>query len=252
MTAHDAAGRTLRYAMGSVRGLLHRGAGCIQDVTERREAEERQTLLAREVDHRAKNALAVSQSALRLTPREDSGLYAKAVEGRVSALARAHTILADAEWTGADFRALAEGELEPFQGVPQPAGDAPAVPRVELSGPSFRLRSEAAQPVSMVLHELATNAAKHGALSVPNGVVHLSWAADLEAGLFSVVWSARGGPPLGAEPSRRGFGSRVIEATVRGQLGGAVSRQWREGGLVCTVEVPLGRVAPLETHRRAD
>jgi PAS domain S-box-containing protein len=225
-------------------GVPLRSLAIVQDVTERREAEERQLLLAMEVDHRAKNALAVVQSALRLTPRGDAELYAKAVEGRVSALARAHTLLAEARWTGADLRTLAEGELEPFRDKPQvESAEAPAVPRVELSGPPLRLRPEAAQPFSIVLHELATNAAKHGALSVPGGVVDLSWAVDHQARVLRLTWSERGGPLLKAEPSRRGFGSRVIEATVRGQLGGEVSRRWIEGGLVCTIEIALDRVA---------
>jgi PAS domain S-box-containing protein len=226
-------------------GAPLRSLAIVQDVTERREAEERQLLLAMEVDHRAKNALAVVQSALRLTPRDDAELYAKAVEGRVSALARAHTLLAEARWTGADLRTLAEGELEPFRGKPQVESETPqAVPRVEVSGPPFRLRPEAAQPVSIVLHELATNAAKHGALSVPGGAVDLSWAVDQQARVLRLTWSERGGPPVEAEPSRRGFGSRVIEATVRGQLGGEVSRQWGREGLTCTVEIALPKVTP--------
>ncbi|WP_343897337.1 HWE histidine kinase domain-containing protein, partial [Craurococcus roseus] len=203
------------------------------EVKERRRVEERQTLLARELDHRAKNALAVVQAALRLTPRDDTEAFARAVEGRVSALARAHTLLSEGRWDGAELGALAAGELAPF------LADGP---RAELRGPPVSLAPGAAQALSMALHELATNAVKHGALSAPGGRVSLSWSVDGAAGLLRLRWEEAGGPPLAAPPKRRGFGSRVLEATLRVQLGGAVARNWEGPGLVCEAALPLPRV----------
>ena len=93
----------------------------------------------------------------------------------------------------------------------------------------------------MTLHELATNATKHGALGVPSGTVAVSWRVDHAAGRLCLRWEERGGPPVASQPTRRGFGSRVIAATVRGQLGGAVERRWQPEGLVCLLEFPLSR-----------
>ncbi len=212
----------------------------VQDISGQREAEARRDLLMRELDHRAKNALAVVQAAVRLTPRDDPEAYARAIEGRVRALARAHGMLAEGFWAGADLRALAEGELAPF--LPQPG--AAGVTRAMVSGPSVRLGPGAAQAVSMALHELATNATKHGALSVPGGSVALSWTEDRTARLLSIRWEERGGPALAGPPQRRGFGTRVLESTIRGQLGGAVRQRWAPEGLVCELDLPLDRAEP--------
>ncbi|CAA9224601.1 MAG: Chemotaxis protein methyltransferase CheR [uncultured Craurococcus sp.] len=222
-------------------GQAIRVVGIAMDVTERREAEERLRLLAREVDHRAKNALAVVQAALRLTPKDDAARYAQAVEGRVNNLARVHNLLAQARWSGTRLHLLAEGELAPF--LPARTGGDERAPRVVLEGPSVLLGPSAAQAISMALHELATNATKHGALSAPGGVVRLSWVLDHPAGLLRIRWTETGGPLIAGPPERRGFGSRVMEGTIRDQLGGAVRRDWTRAGLDCALEVPLGRLA---------
>jgi PAS domain S-box-containing protein len=229
ISARDPQGRTLR------------AVSIVQDVTERRRAEEVRELLTREVDHRAKNALAVVQAALRLTPKDDAAAYAAAVEGRVAALARAHTLLAEARWSGADLRALAQAEMGAF------------LPGTTLDGPPVTLSPAAAQAFSMALHELATNATKHGALSVLGGRVKLAWSVDSAAGLLRLRWSEHDGPPIQAPPERRGFGTRVIEATIRNQLGGSVTRSWRPTGLVGELDVPLARaVAGGEAPIRSD
>jgi PAS domain S-box-containing protein len=222
-------------------GTGGRVVGVNVDITDRKRAEERQRLLAREVDHRAKNALAVVQAAVRLTPKGDAAAYARAIEGRVNALARVHSLLAEGHWSGTGLRVLAEGELAPFL-LPREGSSVEDAPRVELQGPAVLLGPTAAQALSMVLHELATNATKHGALAEPAGVVRLSWTRDRVAGLLRLRWAEEGGPPVPAPPTRRGFGSRVVEATVCGQLGGAVRRDWQASGLVCELEVPLGRL----------
>jgi PAS domain S-box-containing protein len=202
----------------------------VQDITDRKRAEETLALLAREVDHRAKNALAVIQTALRLSPREDLGTYAAAVEGRVGALARAQTLLANENWSGVSLRELVQGELAPFT-----SGQS-----VNLSGPHIVLAADMAQPLGMTIHELATNALKHGALSVAEGSVSISWRpVDGASDRFHLSWVEAGGPPVAHPPKRRGFGSRVIEGTLRRQLSGAVSFSWKTSGLVCEMTVPL-------------
>jgi PAS domain S-box-containing protein len=247
--------RITRASDGAVRRILSWGEvilgpdgqparhlGVMQDVTERRAAEERLRLLAREVDHRAKNALAVVQAALRLAPKDDAQAYAHAVEGRVRALARTHGLLAEGRWEGAALRALVEGELAVFldsAGLRAPRG---AGQRVDALGPELSLAPAAAQAISMALHELATNATKYGALSVAGGHVTVRWEVDRAAGKLRLSWQERGGPALEREPSRRGFGSRVFEAMMCEQLGGSMKGEWRPEGLLCRFELPLSRV----------
>lgn len=219
-------------------GAPLRIAGVSRDVSDRKAAEERLVLLAREVDHRAKNALAVVQAAVRLAPKHDAAAFARAVEGRVAALARAQVMLAESSWQGAPLRAVAEGALAAFLPGREDDGGGP---RAEIAGAEVQLGAAAAQPLSLALHELATNAAKHGALSVPGGRVGLAWHVDARSDRLRLSWSEAGGPALAAPPSRRGFGSRVIEATVEDQLGGTLRRRWAAEGLSCEIEVPLSR-----------
>jgi PAS domain S-box-containing protein len=209
-------------------GAALRLAGVAQDVTARREDERRQATLAREVDHRARNALAVVQAALRLTPKTEVEAYARAVEGRVAALAHAHTLLATTRWAGVDLRRLVEAEL------------GPQAERVRIAGPALRLAPDAAQPLAMVLHELATNAATHGALSTPDGSVDLSWSVPPEGTGLRLRWRETGGPPV-ARPAaweRRGFGARLMGATTRHQLRGEIAFDWEPDGLRCTLTLP--------------
>jgi PAS domain S-box-containing protein len=206
----------------------------VQDISEQRAAEQRRDLLKREVDHRAKNALAVVQSALRLTPRTDAEAYARAVEGRVAALARAHTLLSEAQWEGATLEALVRAELAPFV--------APAGPRVTIAGPDILLLPAAVQALSMALHELATNAVKHGALGMAEGHLAVTWSVEEAADRLRLRWEERGGPRVTAPAGRRGFGTRVIAATLRQQLGGTVAHAWEPEGLAVAVELPLRRI----------
>ena len=163
----------------------------MRDISARRADEARKTLLMREVDHRAKNILAVVQSVLRLTSRDEPRAFATAVEARVAALARAHSLLAEGGWYGADLRAVAERALSPH--APTAGGGT-----VRLDGPPVPLASAAVQPLAMVLHELATNAAKYGALSVPGGTVALTWRTTKDGGKsrLHLQWTeANGGHP---------------------------------------------------------
>jgi PAS domain S-box-containing protein len=209
------------------------------DITERRRAEDRQELLLREVDHRAKNALAVVKAALRLTPKENAESFSHAVEGRIDALARAQSLLAETRWGGTDLRKLLEGSLAPF--LIEGAG----APRAVLDGPDLTLSAAATQSLSMSIHELATNATKYGALSSPGGRLTVAW--DVVAGELRVRWQETGGPTIHAPPRTRGFGSRVVDSTIRGQLGGRADWAWQADGLAVYLTVPVGRVLARES-----
>ncbi|WP_439595178.1 sensor histidine kinase [Falsiroseomonas sp.] len=206
--------------------------GSVLDITERREAEERQTLLAREVDHRAKNLLAVVQAAVRLTRAPDVATFSRTLQGRVAALARAQTLLAAESWAAADLRGMLTGELLPFIGE-SPAQQA----RATLEGPDVALPAATAQPLAMLVHELATNAIKHGALSLETGRLRVRWT--VEADRLRLAWTETGGPAVPGTPQQPGFGTRVLDGTVRRQLGGRILMDWRPTGLACLLEVPL-------------
>jgi two-component sensor histidine kinase len=210
----DAAGRVVRLS------------GVTTDVTDRKETEERQVLLAREVDHRARNALAVIQSIIRLTRAKTVDDYVFTVEGRIKALARAHTLLSDSRWRGADLGTLVAEELAPYR-----AGD-----KIEINGPNISLLPATAQGLALALHELATNAAKHGALSSMKGRLSLTWQLQPEA--LTLLWTETGGPPIKA-PSTRSFGLKVIRASVEQQLSGNATFDWEPGGLRCNLSIPL-------------
>ena len=220
-----------------VAGQPARAVAAVQDITDRRRAEERQALLAREVDHRAKNALAVVQAALRLTPKTDAATFARAIEGRVNALARAQTLLAEGRWGGTLLRTLIEGELAGFIELDATGGRA----RAKLEGPSLLVSAEASQPLAMVLHELATNATKYGALSAPGGCVRVTWSVDPADEVLLLNWVETGGPPVPGLPARLGFGSRVLEATLQ-QLGGSAASEWHAAGLAYRLRAPLARL----------
>src|SRR5271169_4374741 len=188
-------------------GNVVRISGVTIDVTERKEAEERQVLLAREVDHRARNALAIIQSIIRLTHAKSVDNYVQAIEGRIKALSRAHTLLSDSRWQGADLATLVAEELAPYC----------AANRIRFGGPDISLQPATAQGLALALHELATNAAKHGALSSPSGKVGLDW--ELQRDALTLHWVENDGPRI-AEPSSHNFGLKVIGASIEQQLGG--------------------------------
>jgi two-component sensor histidine kinase/DNA-binding response OmpR family regulator len=198
------------------------------DITERKLAEERQLLLAREVDHRARNALAIVQAIVRLSKSSSKEGYVKAVEGRIQALAQAHTLLSESRWQGADVKRLAMEEIAPYCN-PDPA-------RIKVEGMPVSLSPERAQGLALVLHELATNSAKYGALSVPEGTLAIRWA--VKDGVFMLEWEEAGGPPV-SPPSSYGFGTTIMNTSMKHQFGGNVGWDWHPGGLHCTLEIPL-------------
>lgn len=199
-------------------------------------------LLEREVDHRANNALAVVQATLRLTQKDDAEVYMRTVEGRVSAIARAQSLLARDRWRGASLRRLIEAEFDRFC----PAGPKSREACAELEGADVQLPPAAAQPLAMTIHELATNARTHGSLSVPSGRVRISWSLDdTEDGLADRLvlrWTETGGPRLEGKAPRRGFGLRVVDGIVRTQLAGALILRWLPDGLSCELAFSVGRL----------
>jgi two-component sensor histidine kinase len=192
------------------------------------------TRVAREVDHRAKNALALAQSIVRLTRGESVKAYMQAVEGRIGALARVHTILSLSSWQGAEMTKLVGEELAPYF-----VGD-----QIAFSGSSVQLLPATAQTLAMALHELVTNSAKYGALSTVTGRLAISW--NVEADVLKMSWEERNGPAV-AEPVSRGFGTRSVVASIESQLGGHAEFDWRSEGLICRLSVPLN---PVGTSRQ--
>ncbi|MBX9883085.1 MAG: PAS domain-containing protein [Sphingomonas sp.] len=219
--------RPLRDGGRHITGFL----GTIIDITDRKQAEAREKLLAREVDHRAKNLLSIVQSLATLTRAPTIEAYREALGNRLQALARAHGLLAQAGWSSVDLAAIVARELEPYAG---------ATPdRCTASGPPVALAPETAQAFALVLHELATNAAKYGALSVTSGRVRIDWRIDQDQ--LVLRWQEEGGPPV-VPPAGRGFGSRLIEQSVTRSLDGMVRKDWAPDGLIATLSVPSARL----------
>jgi PAS domain S-box-containing protein len=196
----------------------------VRDITEQRRAQQARELLMREVDHRARNVLSVAQSMIQLTQAPHLEGFKEALLGRISALARAQSSLSETAWQGGQLKTIVCDELETF-------GRAGGY---EVTGPEIMLRPEQVQPLSMIVHELATNAAKHGALSVSGGFIHVRWAPHSEGG-FLLEWEEEGGPAV-TKPSRRGFGSRLILSLAK-QLGATTTFKWREHGLLFSLRV---------------
>jgi len=220
-------------------GQLRSAIGVAMDITERKDSEERVKLLAREVDHRANNLLTVVQGTVQLSQAATPEALKRVLAGRIAALGRAHQLLSEARWEGADLRRLVEEELLAFS-----LGEAA---RVTIAGPDVALSPAAAQALAMALHELATNAAKYGALSAPAGRVAVSWTRR-GRGPLAIRWAETGGP-LVAAPSRRGLGMAMLARALAGPLGGKSRLDWRPEGLVCELELPASALefAPAAT-----
>lgn len=201
----------------------------VHDVTgvvlERR-SEEARSLLMREVDHRARNALSIVQSMVRLTAASSLDDFRDVLDGRVAALARAQSSLAARRWEGAWLADVIEAELASLT----------EASRYDASGPRVLLPAGQVQAVGMIVHELATNASKYGSLSIPDGRVAVSWTSDPAAAL-QLSWTETGARPV-QPPERTGFGTHLIAQLSR-QLGGEVSYDWRPTGLVVELSLQL-------------
>jgi PAS domain S-box-containing protein len=199
-----------------------------RDITERKRSEAQISLLAREAEHRTKNILATVQATVHLTQAETTDGFKSAIEGRIQALANVHSLLVQSRWEGAHLRNLVTQELSPYCQELET--------RARIEGPDLLLEPYVAQTIAMTLHELATNAAKYGALSVPDGCVDVGWSG-VEKGPLILRWTETRGP-LVASPTRQGFGTRVIERMIRDQLRGKIHFDWRADGLICEIALP--------------
>jgi len=215
-------------------GAPRSAIGVVMDITERKDSEERLKLLAREVDHRANNLLTVVLSTVQLSQAPTVQVLKEVVSGRIAALGRAHQLLSEARWEGADLRRLVVEELLAFS-----LGEAA---RVTIDGPDVALAPAAAQALAMALHELATNAAKYGSLSKPEGRVAVSWTRS-GGGPLKLRWAESGGPVV-ATPSRRGLGTVMLTRALSGPLGGTTRLDWRAEGLICELELPGEALEP--------
>ncbi|MGH1571802.1 HWE histidine kinase domain-containing protein [Methylobacterium sp. P31] len=203
-----------------------------RDVTERRAYEERQAFMVRELHHRVKNTLATVQAVLNATVRSSLTIpeFTRALSGRITSLARTHALITDDQAQAVSFEGLLRAELDPYN----------ERGRLSLEGPAVVLSSEFAVPVGMALHELTTNALRHGALADPNGRLHVRWR--LEDGTAGRAlrwdWSEHDGPPT-AHPTREGFGSRLLNKVLATQTGAQVDVDFAPDGLRVSVRMPL-------------
>jgi PAS domain S-box-containing protein len=205
----------------------------VQDINEGKKAELRQKLLLDELNHRVKNTLATVQSLASQTSRSTMNPkdFSNAFEGRLIALSKAHDQLTLHHWENAELRELLTGSLAPY------AAASPS--RIVLRGEDLVLRPRAVLTLAMVVHELTTNAAKYGALSAPGGSVEVRWHPDEQGSrkLLRLDWSESGGPEV-KKPERRSFGSRLIEGSVKAELGGTAKLVYAPEGLRCEMLIP--------------
>lgn len=207
-------------------GGVKLGTVILRDITERRANEEARELLAREVDHRAKNALAVVQGVVSLTRAATKEQFVEAVRGRIAALGRAHSLLAQNSWQGGDLGQIVADETQGYSRAGQ----------VTASGPRVALKPSAVQPLGLLLHELATNAVKYGSLSADAGSVDVVWTVGGDGELV-LQWDERGGPPV-REPGEGGFGSTLIREVATRQLGGTLQIAWPVTGMRVVATLP--------------
>jgi two-component sensor histidine kinase len=197
-----------------------------RDITEQKRSQELIATLAREAEHRSKNLLATVQATVILSHSDTPEGLKRAIEGRIRALANVHSLFVQTRWVGADLSTIATQELAPYS----------EIRRVHIDGPPVLLETNVAQVIAVTLHELATNAAKYGALSVTNGRVDLKWSYDAD-GRLRLRWTETGGPNV-QEPTRKGFGGRIIER-MTAQQSGKASFDWRAEGLACEVTLKV-------------
>ena len=205
---------------GAITGIFVQG----HDVTERKRFERHQQLLVGELNHRVKNTLSIVQSLAHQSfhaniPSADA---IKRFEGRLEALARAHSLLTAKNWEAASVSEVVRGAIAPF--CPDD--------RCTIDGPDVRLPPQTAVSLALALHELSTNAAKYGALSNATGTIHVSWSATDDE--LDFRWVERGGPPVQV-PDRRGFGTRMIERTLASEFGGTATLDFAPEGVTCRV-----------------
>lgn len=214
----------------------------LRDVTERKRVEERQTLLMRELDHRVKNNLAGVLALAEQTMRgaEDLPSFEHSFTGRLRAMARTHEALAAARWEGVHFSELVSMVLSPYTAHDD---------QLSVDGPEIAIRARAVAPLGMALHELATNAAKYGALSKPKGHVRVSWSREKD-GQLHVRWAEGGGGRV-SPPGPGGLGLSIVRGIVEYELGGSSSFSFFDTGVQCDLRAPVGTVLEERGVKRA-
>ncbi|ASE40761.1 PAS domain-containing protein [Brevundimonas vesicularis] len=220
----------IRDDSGAVVGIFVQG----HDITENVLAAQRQKLMIDELNHRVKNTLATVQSIAIQTARSntDPASFAETFQSRIMALSHTHNLLTQSHWEGADLRAILEHETEAYGPT-----------RISLNGPPVALEPAVVLSLGMIFHELATNAAKYGALHTPDGRILIDWGlADQRDRKLKLSWREIGGPKVTA-PDRRGFGSRLIERNIRHDLAGEIDLVYAPDGLIAELTVPLDRTA---------
>ena len=195
-----------------------------RDITEQKRAQEQIAILAREAEHRSKNLLATVQATVNLSQSNTPEGLKHAIEGRILALANVNSMFVESRWVGAELSTIAKQELAPYSETDET--------RVRIDGPQVLLEPNAAQTIAITLHELATNAAKYGSLSVPNGRTTLTWSHEADGRLI-LRWTEFGGPVV-QPPEKKGFGTRITEQMIR-QLKGKARFDWNADGLVCEI-----------------
>jgi two-component sensor histidine kinase len=200
-----------------------------RDITERKRSDAQISVLAHEAEHRAKNLLANVKAMVHLSQGDTPERLKEAIEGRIEALANVHSLFAQSRWTGAELGSLVKQELSPYS--------RDGAMRTQIDGPTVVLKPDLAQAIAVALHELATNAAKYGALSAATGQVRVAWSRAAD-GRLVLRWSEVGGPPVNP-PTRRGFGTVVMDSMIRESMKGWVQLDWRAEGLGCEINVPM-------------
>ena len=209
----------------SATGKIVGASKIARDITEQKRFAAQIAILAREAEHRAKNMLATVQATVHLTESDTPDGFKQAIQGRIEALANVHRLFVESRWKGAELHRLVSDELLPYRRDGQT--------RFRVDCPKLLLEPNTAQTIAVTLHELATNAAKYGALSVPTGHVEVEWSRAAD-GWVVLRWTETGGPRV-KPPTRQGFGTRVMQRMIRGQLKGEMRLDWRAEGFACEI-----------------
>ncbi len=219
-------------ALRDAEGRIVGGINMLVDISARKEAETRQRMLIDELNHRVKNTLATVQSLAGQTARYATDLhdFTERFEARLMALARAHDLLTKRRWEGADLQGLVLEILAPYGGAPG---------RLGVEGPAIDLVPRTVLSLTMALHELTTNSAKYGALSLPSGTLQVCWKQPRGPDrILTLEWIERGGPEV-VTPVRRGFGTRLVTRCVERDLDGELDLRYEPSGVRCIMSFPL-------------
>jgi PAS domain S-box-containing protein len=211
------------YPFRDSKGKIVYWYGTTEDIHERIQAETELQLLHKEVDHRARNLMSVVLGLIKLAPRDSTENFIDAVERRIISLSKTYTLMAESHWESVNLHELLSRELEPYSNI-------------EIEGREVQLIGRMVQPVSMIIHELTTNAAKYGSLSVPEGGLKITTKVTKDRSI-TITWIEHGGP-LCSHPNHLGFGSKLISANT--ERGCKIERDWDEAGLRITLIIENG------------